>query len=252
MLVEYEVEESIATIRLNRPSRLNAISPEMYEELARVFQRFVDDSEASVGILTGAGTSFCAGRDLKSQAEAGRLVEGQWHQSWNMFGLPETPKPLVAAVNGYAIGAGWFMVAGCDIRVASTTAVFAMGEVPTGVIGPYWLGVTEILPWAVAVEAALLGEHIPASRLYALGGLNAVVGEEELMPTAREWARKFLRLPPVQMRQTKELMRLIRPKPDAALQALFNREVATLEQLRDTQESVEAFAEKRQARYTGR
>ena len=190
-LVEYDVRDHIATIRLNRPERLNATSPELHEELVAAFADFVENDDAWVAILTGTGRAFCAGRDIKIQAETGAAPTPEYTRLWNLFGIADTDKPLITAINGYAIGAGWYMVIGSDIRIAAESATFGMGEIPTGVLGPYWLGSTEGIPWALNTEFTLLGEHVSARRLLEAGMLNEVVPDDQLMETAERWARKF-------------------------------------------------------------
>ena len=167
-LVEFELTGHIAVIRFNRPERLNAMNPEMRAEFTDVMRRFNEDDDAWVGILTGTGRSFCAGRDLKAQGESyaaggGKMQPRTYDSDYNLFGMSETDKPLVAAVNGFAIGLGWYMTIDCDIRVAAAGAEFAMTEIPTGALGPYWLSGTEILPWPLAVEFALIGGRVRRS-----------------------------------------------------------------------------------------
>jgi enoyl-CoA hydratase/carnithine racemase len=250
--VEFDLTDHVATITLNRPERLNAMSPEIFDELRSCFQRFVDDDEAWIMILTGRGRAFCAGRDLKAQAAGGNAPQPTYTSIWNIFGVPDTDKPMIAAVNGYAIGAGWYMAAGCDIRIASESAIFSMGEIPTGVLGPYWFPVAEVLPWPIGAEFTLLGEHIPASRLHQLGLLNEVVPGEQLMEAAWKWARKFLALPPLHVRRTKALMVQMRQVPDAAMLARERETRTFLNSLEDTREAAVAFAEKRQPQFKGR
>ena len=250
-LVEYEVRDRIATIRLNRPERLNAMSGELKDELVESFRQFVKNDDAWVGILTGTGRAFCAGRDLKAQASGGSAPTPVYSDEWNLFGLANTDKPLIAAVNGYAIGAGWYMAAGCDIRVAAESAKFGMGEVPTGVLGPYWFPVAEVLPWCIGAEFTLLGENIPAARLHQLGLVNEVVPDDQLMDAAMRWARKFLALPPQHVRKTKALMTRMRNLPDAGMLQRETDARTVLNALDDTREAVQAFAERRTANYTG-
>src|SRR5262249_30169851 len=152
-------------------------------------------------ILTGTGRAFCAGRDLKVQASSGAAPRPRYSKDWNIFGLPDTDKPLIAAVNGFAIGAGWYMTAGCDIRVAADTAQFGMGEIPTGLLGPYWFSVAEVLPWAIGAELTLLGDRVGADRLFQLGLLNEVVPYDQVMEAAMRWARRFIALPPQHVRK---------------------------------------------------
>lgn len=249
--VEYDCTDHIATIRMNRPERLNAMSRELSAELRAAFAGFVSDDDAWVAILTGTGRAFCAGRDLKAQAEGGPPPNPTYSAEWNIFGVPDTDKPLIAAVNGYAIGAGWYMAAGCDIRVAAESAVFGMGEIPTGVLGPYWFPGAEVLPWALAAEFTLLGEHISADRLAGLGLLNEVVPDDQLMRAAQSWAQKFVALPPLHVRRTKALMSAMRQIPHTEM---IEREMEArqfLNNLGDTKEAAAAFAEKRPPIFKG-
>ena len=250
--VEYDCTEHVGVIRLNRPDRLNALSPELFAELRGVFARFVQDDDAWVGILTGTGRGFCAGRDLKAQASGGSPPEPKYTADWNIFGVPDTSKPLIAAVNGYAIGAGWYMTAGCDIRVAAESAQFGMGEIPTGVLGPYWFPGAEVLPWALAAEFTLIGERVSAQRLFKLGLINEVVPDDKLMDAAWVWARKFLALPPLHVRRTKALMASMRHTPNEGLIAREMEARRFLNALDDTKEAAQAFAEKRPAEFKGK
>jgi 2-(1,2-epoxy-1,2-dihydrophenyl)acetyl-CoA isomerase len=126
-----------------------------------------------------------------------------------------------------------------------------MAEVPTGVLGPYWFALAEMVPWPVAAELALLGDRVPAERLLPLGLLNAVVPAVELMTEAHRWAERFVRLPPAHVQRTKALMTAMRLLPDRDMLA---RELETrriLSELADSREAVEAWAEHRTPRYTG-
>jgi enoyl-CoA hydratase/carnithine racemase len=249
--VDYSVDDRVAVIRMNRPERLNAIGPELSADLRAALKRFKEDESAWVGILTGTGRAFCAGRDLKAQASSGTAPRPRYTEDWNLFGLPDTDKPLIAAVNGFAIGAGWYMTAGCDIRVAADTAQFGMGEIPTGLLGPYWFSVAEVLPWAIGAELTLLGERVGAGRLFQLGLLNEVVPYDQVMEAAMRWARKFTALPPQHVRKTKALMARMRRIPDAALLEVEYETRDYLNALNDTREAVLAFAERRPPAFTG-
>ena len=255
-LVEYSLEDHVAVIRLNRPERLNAMSPAMTDEFIDALGRFNADGEAWVGILTGTGRAFCAGRDMKEQADGfasgqGKVLGREYTSERNLFGLSDTDKPLIAAVNGFAIGLGWYMTVGCDIRIAASGAEFAMAEVPTGVIGPYWLAGVELLPWPIAAEFAILGERVTAERLLACGALNAVVPGPELMDEARRWAEKFVRLPPRHVRATKALMLATRRLPGPDLQAREREIRDELAELADSQEAVLAWMQRRPPVFRG-
>jgi E-phenylitaconyl-CoA hydratase len=254
--VDYELSNHIGVIRMNRPERLNAMSAEMREDLGAAFKEFNHNDDAWVGIITGTGRAFCAGRDMKAQigryAEGGgKLVGRVYTPENNMFGLSDTLKPLIAAVNGYAIGMGWYMVANCDIRIAAEDAVFAMTEIATGALPPFWFSPTEGVPWPVGAEFALVGEHVSAQRLLGLNLLNAVVPGNELMDEARRWADKLTRMPPKHLQKAKELMLAMRPLPNTEV-LMREREVrGYLAELHDSREAVEAWSQKRPARYTG-
>ena len=187
---------------------------------------------------------------MKEQAEGfasdgGKAPGREQTGERNRFGLSDTDKPLIAAVNGFAIGLGWNMTIGCDIRVAASGAQFAMTEVPTGVLGPYWLASVESLPWPIAAEFALLGERVSAERLLACGVLNAVVPQPELMDEARRWAEKFVRLPPQHVRATKALMVATRALPGPDTRAREQEIRNQLAELDDSKEAVLAWMEKR-------
>jgi E-phenylitaconyl-CoA hydratase len=257
-LVEFELEDHIAVIRFNRPEKLNAMSPEMRNEFIAAFRRFTEADDAWVAILTGTGRGFCAGRDLRSEMALGRVRRDSskpppmYSSESNILGMPDTDKPLVAAVNGFAMGLGWYMVLDCDIRIAAAGAEFGMTEVPTGVLGPYWLSGAESLPWAIAAELALVGERVRAERLLTLGLLNAVVPADQLMDEARRWAKKIADLPPMHVRRTKALMREMRRLPGPDVVAKEREEREYLGDLQDTVEAVTAWQEKRPAQYSGR
>jgi 2-(1,2-epoxy-1,2-dihydrophenyl)acetyl-CoA isomerase len=256
-LVNYEQDEHVVTITLNRPERLNAMSPEMKTEFLDAMKKYEEDEDARVAILTGAGRSFCAGRDMKSQAEGyakgdGKMVPLTYTSEYNLFGMPDTNKPIVAAVNGFAMGLGWYMMLDCDIRVAAAGAQFAMSEVPTGALGPYWLAGVDILPWPIAAEIALIGDRIPAERLLSLNLLNAVVPAEELMDEAMRWAKKIAALPPQHVQQTKALMRQMRAMPDQEMARKETEARLFLGPREDSKEAVLAWTERRPAHYTGR
>lgn len=256
--VEYEQTGRIAVIRFNRPEKLNAMSPDMREEFLDVFRRFDESEDAWVGIITGSGRGFCAGRDLKSDMAFGSIKSDDddeppvmYSNESNILGMPSTDKPLVAAVNGFAMGLGWYMALDCDIRIAASGAEFGMTEVPTGLLGPYFLSAVESLPWPIAAELALIGDRVPAERLYQLGLLNAVVPGDELMDEAFRWAGRLAALPPMHVRKTKALMREMRRFPDERVLAAEQQAREYLGDLRDTHEAVTAWQEKRAPEYTG-
>lgn len=252
--VIYEQDEHIVTITMNSPERLNAMSEELVNDLDEAWTRFILDDSAWVAIITGAGRAFQAGRDLKAEA-AGRKrqprPEREIDVPYSRLHMPETSKPIIAAINGYAVGYGWFMMNGSDIRVAAESATFAMTEVPTGLIGPFYLSINDTVPWTIAAEIALLGEFWSAQRLYELGMVNKVVPDDQLMDAAREYAERFVSLPQEVMRKTKELMLKTRQWPRGEVKEEHIRSQEWLSSRPDTKEAVRAFVEKRQAKFSG-
>jgi len=242
---KYEKDGHIATITMNRPERLNAFGQELRLDTARAWKRFIEDDDAWVAILTGAGRAFCAGRDIKQQAEGTERVSDDALRVFSRYHVADTIKPIVTAVNGYAFGAGFFMVLGSDIRVAGESAVFAMTEVPTAFLGPYQMATVNLLPWAIASEIAFLGNRVSAQRCYEVGIVNKVVPDDQVLEAAREYAEQLARLPQWHLRKTKELMMKTRLWPS---QEVKDEEASArdfLMSLPDTKEAAQAFVEKR-------
>jgi 2-(1,2-epoxy-1,2-dihydrophenyl)acetyl-CoA isomerase len=252
-----ETSGGVRVLRINRPERLGAFTWPMIDDWASALVAAQEDPDVRAVVLTGTGRGFCAGRDLKSQAAGisqgdGKMRPLTYDSTYNMFGMTDTDKPIVAAVNGFAIGLGWYMMLDCDIRIAGAGVEFGMTEVPTGALGPYWLAGADGIPWPVAAELAIIGERVPAERLLALNLLNAVVPGEQLMEEAMRWARKLAALPPQHVRQTKALMRQMRALPDAKMFEAERQARLELMELQDSAEAVLAWNERRTPRYTGR
>ncbi|MDP2916667.1 MAG: enoyl-CoA hydratase-related protein [Dehalococcoidia bacterium] len=206
MIVNYEKDGRVAIITMNRPEALNAMSFELQQELHSRLVDFRDDPELWVAILTGTGKAFCAGADIK-EMEPGKPV--------NLSSLPATPmrglnlwKPLIAAVNGWALGAGMELVLISDIRIASEKARFGLPEVNVGLIpGMGGTGrLPRMIPWCKAAELVLTGKPIDASEAYRIGLINTVVPAEQLMTTAKDWANTMCQAGPLAVRAAKEAM----------------------------------------------
>ena len=212
--VEYEKSGHVATVTMNRPERLNARGAQMGHDLARAWYEFVNDDDARVGVLTGAGRIFCAGRDIQDQAAGGPPpldAADAPVARMEYLGVPDTNKPIISAVNGGAWGFGWYMVLGSDIAVCADDARFAMSELPTGIIGPAFVPILCNLPWLPGVEVVLRGHTISAQRAYELGLANHMVPPDEVLPRALELAEEIAGLPPVHVQTTKEQLRIARP-----------------------------------------
>ncbi len=194
----FEASEGIATVTLNRPDKLNAYLPEMGDEIVDAFARVRDDAELRVAILTGAGRGFCAGVDLerlkqsKAAVEAAgrRLGEEPFLTSFPLE-LASFPKPVIAALNGAAIGVGVTMVLPCDVRIAAESAKLGLTFAKLGLLPG--LGSTHLLPRIVglprALELVLTARVVPASEALAMGLVNQVVPDDALAKSAREMAR---------------------------------------------------------------
>jgi enoyl-CoA hydratase/carnithine racemase len=207
--VRYERDGHVATITYNRPEVLNAINGELRRGLNAAWDRFREDEEAWVGIVTGAGRAFCVGADLRD----GRGSVGEWPGSFweiptiNSFesGL-EIWKPTIAAVHGYCLGYGLTSVARCDFVIASEDAEFGFPEVRLGV--PTIVGAMRLpgrIGWSNAMELLLTGERFGADRAAEMGLVWRVVPAAELMDEARALAARLVRAAPLAQRATKEM-----------------------------------------------
>lgn len=210
-----EVREGIATLTLNRPEVLNALTFESYAELRDLLQAFRDDEAVKAVVLTGAGRAFCSGgdvhqiigelltRDVKAHLEFTRLT-GAVVQNLRLL-----DKPVIAAVNGMAAGAGAVIALACDLRVASEQARFAFLFSKAGLTGAD-MGAAYLLPRVVglgrAVELLLFGDTIDAATAERYGLVNRVVPPEALLPTALEWARRLARGPTLALSMTKRMV----------------------------------------------
>lgn len=208
-LVIYEVVDHVATITLNRPESRNAINGAMRRDLNAAWDRFRDDEDAWVGILTAAGEVFCAGADLTDSAGAVGTFGGTfWEKpTINSFesGM-ELFKPTIAAVNGPCIGYGLTGVLFCDFVIASTEAVFSYPEVTLGmptIVGAIRL--PERIGWANAMELLLTGAPMSAQRAKEAGLVWKLTEPDALLAEAGDWARVLTRAAPLAARATKEV-----------------------------------------------
>ena len=216
-VVETEHQGQIMLIRLNRPDRLNALGVQLRSEMAEAFTEFRDNDGLEVAVFTGAGRAFCAGEDMKEALERG--APGSASQPIaNPFNDGSLDKPVIAAVNGFAMGGGFMLVERTDLRVAVPNAVFEVSEAKRWLLGGYNHGLFAGLPHPIATEMAL-GFRFTAQRLYEVGFINRLVEPEELLPTAYQMAEHLLTLPPASRVNTVYMMREMRPKVAPILQA---------------------------------
>jgi len=255
--VKYEVDGHVATITMNRPERLNAFGSLLRNDLGGAWTEAVADDDIRVVILTGEGRIFCAGRDIREQAEKGGNKLGRTGPSradvLGFYLVPDTDKPIISAVRGGAWGAGWYMACGSDIVVAADDARFAMSELPTGIIGPAFVPILNNLPWLPGSEIVLRGHQISAQRAYELGLVNHVVPADEVMSTAQELAEEIGGLPPVHVQVTKRQLMMARPRGHTYQNEIaFPQALQGLMKLEDTKEAAAAFAEKRKPIFRGK
>ena len=217
-VVETETQGQILIVRLNRPERLNAMNTELRQSMAEIWQDFRQSRDLEVAILTGTGRAFCAGEDMKETLEHG-IPGGQKLEIEDCFRTGKLEKPVIAAINGFAMGGGFLLVERTDLRVASDNAVFEVSEAKRWLLGGYDHGHLANLPFPVAMEMAL-GFRFTAQRLYEVGFLNRLVASDALMPTAIEMAEHLLTLPPASRVNTVHMMRQMRPSVAPEMQEL--------------------------------
>jgi enoyl-CoA hydratase/carnithine racemase len=247
-VVETEARGPILIVRMNRPERLNALGHQMRKGLAEVWTDFRRRSDCEISIFTGTGRAFCAGEDMKESLQD-KLPGGRRPEGEDPFMSGALEKPVIAAVNGYAMGGGFMLVERCDLRVAVKGAVFEVSEAKRWLVGGYNHGHIANLPYPIAMEMAL-GFRITAERFYELGFLNRLVEPQELIPSAVSMAEHLLTLPPAARVNTVHMMRRMRPQPSAAQQRLAAR-LREHGAKSDLIESRAAFAEKRAPRFKG-
>jgi len=208
MGILYDVDAGIATIRIDRPEKLNALTLSMYDELGHAFSRAGEDPEVRVVLLCGSGErAFCVGADLSESIPA--LAEGRFDISeWDGAHLKQNGfyKPVVVAIHGLCMGGGFEIMLAADIRVASENAVFALPEASLGFVpaGGTLVRLTRQIPFAFAMELMLTSERFPAARLIEMGLLNCVVPPDQLDAMALSYARGIARMGVVAVQVIKE------------------------------------------------
>ncbi len=249
-----EKADHVLTVTLNRPERLNALHPPASAELGQVFDDYADDDDLWVAVVTGAGRAFSAGNDLRYVAEGGK----PFRTSGGFGGLTsryDLTKPLIASVNGFALGGGLEVALACDLIIASEDAVLALPEptVGTGAIGGGLQRLPRMIGSKRALGMILTGRHITAREGYELGFVNAVVPRDQLKEETDRWVAQILRCAPLAVRASKDAVyrSLDIPSLPDAMEARFES-VREMLHSEDFLEGAKAFSEKRPPVWKGR
>jgi enoyl-CoA hydratase/carnithine racemase len=254
-------EREIALVRLARPDRLNALTFAMFGEIAAICAELEADEEVRAVVFTGAGRAFCAGLDLDDAAKlegmsAQRMLAEQEGWAGGITALRRLHKPVIAAVNGAAAGAGMGLALAADIRIGSPAATFHPAFVRIGLTGGD-VGVSWMLPRLVgmarASEILLTGRPVEAPRALEIGLLGQVVEPDELLDAALATAREIAAFSPFGVRLTKQVLQtnVDTPSLEAALE-LENRNQVLSTRTEDMPEALAAFREKRLPEYKNR
>jgi enoyl-CoA hydratase/carnithine racemase len=247
-VVETERAGQVLVIRMNRPESLNALNTELRQQLAETWTDFRESKELEVAIFTGAGRAFCAGEDMK-ESLAAKKPGGVKPTIPDPFMDGSLEKPVIAAINGFAMGGGFMLVERTDLRVAVPEAVFEISEAKRWLLGGYNHGHLANVPYPIAMEMAL-GFRFTAERFHQIGFVNRLVPQAELIPTAMGMAEHLLSLPPASRVNTVHMMRQMRPEPSGEQKALAAR-LHDHGDKGDLIESRAAFAEKRKPNFKG-
>jgi enoyl-CoA hydratase/carnithine racemase len=260
-LIQVQMRNRVATVTLNRPERLNALGADMRDQLLAALERLGNDEEARAVLITGAGRAFCSGGDVKEMSERrakGVTVRREGEvvpmRDRILLTLQSLPKPVIAAVNGVAAGAGMNLALGCDLRIASDKAAFNQAFVRRG-LHPDWGG-TYFLPRLVGMARALeliwSGDMVPAEEALRLGLVNRVVPDADFAEEAQAYAERFAEGPPIALRLAK---RGVYRNQMADLASALEYETYAQQIVwssEDAGEGIQAFLEKRPPQFRGR
>ena len=253
MSIDLEVSEHIAVVRLDKQP-VNALDRATRRRLIEIFDEVSERADVRVAILTGTGKFFCAGADLKDRPDAGKAGDFLDHNRWTREtgnAIRECAKPVIAAVNGPALGAGFGLMASCDIFLASEDATFAMPEINVGLAGGVSM-LRTMVGRSFTRRMFFTGMKVSAAELYRRGVLDEVVPAEQLMPLAMEIAQEIASKAPLAIayaKQAANMMDLMPQRDGYRFEQNFTMALARTE---DAHVARKAFLEKRTPVYKGR
>lgn len=255
-VIKVEMSERLATITLNRPEALNALNAKMLSELTMAFEHLSMAADVGAIILTGAGDkAFAAGADIKDMAGLNGMEMQRFSEKGRRLGdvMATCSKPVIAAINGYALGGGCELALACDIRIASDRAKLGQPEVNIGIIPGF--GGSQRLPRLVgagwAAELVFTGDSIDAATAERIGLVNRVVPHDRLMHEARALASKVLAKGPAAIALAKACLRAAQEMPLAAGLAFETSAFGLVGTTQDKEEGIRAFLEKRAPAWKG-
>jgi E-phenylitaconyl-CoA hydratase len=255
----FDLADNVAVITLNRPAVRNAMNRELSAALRQALQRVREDADIRVAVITGAGGTFSAGADLKERAHSGRAADASAASVIETsraggFSTLAIPKPLLAAVDGYCLAAGFELALLCDLRICTPEARFGLPEITRGFFpgggGPQRL--IRAIPQAMAMEMILTGDAIDAATALRVGLVSRIVPASDLLPTAQQIARRIASHAPLAVRAAKEVAQ---SALDETLEQALRFGSALrwiIGQTEDAREGPRAFAERRPPSYQGR
>lgn len=253
------VEDGVATLTLNRPESLNALSDDIRLGLLESVARLGADTSIGCIVLTGTGRGFCAGGDVKTMGSRSAKVFEERAAGILQSGrvpmlMHNTAKPIIGMINGVAVGAGLGMAAACDLRVAARSARFGTGFIKIGLSGDWgatWT-LTRLVGTAKARELFFTGDMIDADEAMRIGLVNKVVDDAELLTTTMAMARRIASMPHVALGYTKRNLAAAETGDFVSCLDIEAFNQARCSQMEDHREAVQAFKEKRKPMFTGR